>query len=577
MKKILSIFLGTALIISTFSGILTAQAETTTYAVGDRPYATANSKTDVIIKSGDDIVFYDDYIMKDNIESYADTAAIFSSTSWKLGSKFEATATYNSAELNTDENYSYSGNSFKFNYMYAAPDKIVAQGDTQAQYYHKFSSIKEITVNSEFWSTVAIGFWLKTEHEIDFTFRVLDNSYGSAQSLVSKRIRFAAGEYFVQVPLSALAVLNENYVKGNGTATTSTKLIYPEFFVRATAKYNEGETERSIYLDNIGYYNICPNADTAVHNKKAMTKDGVKDYIQNSTDATRVEHTVTGEGTYFWTHADAANSTTKAVISPCDESDGVNENAYKGIGQSIKYDAAKIYNYTQEYYNGIRTNSIIQNSDSYTNRWGREATLAIWVKTSRAITVYASAGDSVQTGNNVYKTDKTYTLPAGESILRIPLEDFNVPNTSGSYTCDNAFTWKSLTFLKIYFKCASPRENNMSDGITVYFDEFAIESPIIGDVNDDMKTNIADLVGLKNYVSATEAEGNVGIYDVGSDAVDDKGYSVSDGVANSTDLTVMIKYLLGTTKLSRKLYIPTDTTEQTLVVSTLADWGTDTE
>lgn len=581
MKKILSIFLGTALIILTFSGILTAQAETTTYAVGDRPYATANSKTDVIIKSGEDIKFYDDYIVKDNIDSYADATAMVSASTWKVQTKTTPVTDYSSAELNTDAEYSYGGNSFKFNYKSAAPSTATAQGDTVVRNYHRLTSQKDITINAEFWETASIAFWVKTEKEVNIAFRIFDFSSGTvSQWLISEEFKLYEGEYIVEIPLATLAVTNVAYIKGNNNANSSSyvKFYYPEFLVRPAAFDKEnGETERSLYIDNLGYYNISPNSDSAVHNAKAMTKVAINDYVQSETDETKIECKTTS-GTYLWQHSDAAISTTKTTISPCDEVDGVNENAYKGIGQSIKYNAQMTYNYNTANYNGIRTNEIIYNSDKHGYFWGPKATLAIWVKSSRALTVYAAAGDGKQDGSNYYKTDKTYTIPAGESILRIPLADFNVANPLGADTsCDNAFTWRSIQALRLYFQCASPRENNLSNGTIVYFDEFAIESPIIGDINDDAKVNVADLVGLKNYVAATEPTGDIQIYDVGSESFDDKGYSLADGAADSTDLTVMIKQLLGVSKVARAPYVATDTTEQTLVVSTLADWGTDTE
>ena len=145
-------------------------------------------------------------------------------------------------------------------------------------------------------------------------------------------------------------------------------------------------------------------------------------------------------------------------------------------------------------------------------------------------------------------------MPAGESILRIPVSDFCTDNPLGTgKSCDRAFLWNSLKALRLYFNCASPRENNLSNGITLYIDNIAIEAPVIGDANDDGIIDIRDLVGISDYIGNSEGK-ELLVFDVGGTAVNEKGYPLADGTVDGNDIAVMIKKLLGTGKLAIDKY-----------------------
>lgn len=578
MKKLIGIFLSSALIFTLFASAFSANAETTVYNIGDRPYGTANSKDDIVVSSGENLSFYDDFIVKDNIEAYSDDVPIVSSTAWKLEGKFNTSSSYNSVAINTDSSNAYGGEgqSLKLTYQEKAPSGIVAQGETATRYYHRLASQKTMTITKDFWDTAAVAFWVKTENPVYILVRCLDYSYeDSKQFLISKEIKLSSGEYIVEVPLSGLAVSKDNYVKGNGMEDSANKTIlyYPEILVRPS-KFGAEETERDIYIDNLGYYNIRSNGtQNALHNGKALTKLTVSDYEQVADNPQQISREVNGT-IYKWYDIDSNIEESGSTISPADDVDGINPNAYAGQGQSIKYTASNVCVYEKTKYNCIKTNEVIKTSDKNDTYWGKDATLAIWVKSSRAITVYAAAGDGTGTGKNFYKTDKEYVIPAGESILRIPVSDFNIDNPLGGESCDRAFTWNNIQAFRLYFKCAAP--GGESPGINLYIDEIAIEAPIIGDTNDDAVVDIIDLIRMKKYIAETDyTDMDLMYFDVGGQQTDDKGFSVADGAVDGTDLTVMKKYLLGSGKIAIEPY--SDSAAATSLVATVsASWGFDT-
>lgn len=556
MKKIISICLVLVISVALVCGMVPASAETG-YAVGDLPYRTANSRSDIVVSSGENLSFYDDFIVKDNIDSYSSNDDLIGTNGWFLQAMSIITADNSSISINENvaNVYGNSGKSLKFSYKKAAPSTAIPQGETTNKYYHRLASKKSITVAKEFWDTAAVTFWVKTEKPVFIVLRCFDYSDGAGnQFLISKEISLPAGESIAEVPLSGLSVVNDGYIKGNNNTNSGkqTVLYRTELLVRGTA-FSADETERDIYIDNFGYYNVATNGSKkAEHNYKAVTKLSVEDY-QDSDVTTKIIRK-DGNLTYNWQQCDAAQSTTKSALSVCNEIDGFNRNACGEAGQSIKYTADTVYNYNTVNYNGLRTNEVIYTSDNNQIFWGSDATLAIWVKTSRAINVYAAAGDGTEVGNNFYKTDKTYLLPAGESILRIPVSDFCTDNPLGAgASCDRAFLWNSLKALRLYFNCASPRENNLSNGITLYIDNIAIEAPVIGDANDDGIIDIRDLVGISDYIGNSEGK-ELLIFDVGGTAVNEKGYPVADGRVDGNDIAVMIKKLLGTGKLAIEKY-----------------------
>lgn len=538
MKKLISFCLTLVLLAGLVCVIIPASAEAE-YAVGDLPYKTANSRSDIVISSGENLSFYDDFIVKDNIESYTGENLI-SASSWKLQAGTASTTEYNSVTLNEDVNYSYSksGKSLKLTYNKKGNAYVILPSGQRRDNCHRLASQKNITVNAEYSETAAIAFWVKTDKPVYLVMRCLDNSSSNSnQFLISDEILLNAGEHIVEIPISSLSVTNSGYKKGNGNTSGQLKLYYPEFVVRGT-EFTDGETEHDIYIDNLGYYNISTNGtEKAVHSNNGITKLPIEGYSNTESNPKRVN-----KGNCIWQVLD--NGSTSAI--------SVEENStntYGGSGQSVKYTSEALN--TGNIYHTVKTNEVIDTKNREGEYLGQDATLAIWIKASRAINVYAVAGDGKEDGSNFYKTDKTYLLPAGESVLRIPVSDFWTDNPLPGATCDRTFNWQTLKALRLYFNSATT--DNTDSGITLYIDNIAIEAPVIGDANDDGRIDIRDLVSISDYIGNSEDKELV-IFDVGGTAVNEKGYPVADGTVDGNDIAVMIKKLLGTGKLAIEKY-----------------------
>ena len=209
MKKIISFCLTLVLLAGLVCVIIPASAETE-YAVGDLPYKTANSRSNIVISSGENLSFYDDFIIKDNIEAYSTDNDLVGTKGWLLQTKSNITSTYSSISINENvaNVYGDSGKSLKFSYKSAAPSTAIPQGETANKYYHRLASKNSITVTKDFWDTAAIVFWIKTEKPVFVVLRCCDYSDGSSsQLLVSKEISLPAGENIVEIPLSGLSVV----------------------------------------------------------------------------------------------------------------------------------------------------------------------------------------------------------------------------------------------------------------------------------------------------------------------------------------------------------------------------------
>ena len=539
MKKIISTYLTLILSVAFLCDIIPASAETE-YAVGDLPYKTANSRSDIVISSGENLSFYDDFIIKDNIDAYTDENLI-SATSWKLQAGTNSTTQYNSVTLNEDINYSYSksGKSLKLTYNKLGVSTISLPGEINRVNCHRLASQKDITVDAEYSETAAITFWVKTDKPVYLVMRCLDNSMSSAkQFLISDEMFLSAGEHIVEIPISSLSVANSEYKKGNGSTSGQLKLYYPELVVRGTG-FTDGETEHNIYIDNLGYYNISTNGiEKAAHSNNEIAKLPIEGYSNTAGNTKKVN-----KGNYFWQVLDAGSASALSVEEN-------NANTYGGNGQSVKYTSETLN--TGNIYHTVKTNEVIDTKNSAGEYLGQDATLAIWIKASRAINVYAAAGDGKEDGSNFYKTDKTYLLPAGESILRIPVSDFCTDNPLGAgKLCDRVFNWQTLKALRLYFNSATT--DNTDSGITLYIDNIAIEAPVIGDANDDGIIDIRDLVGISDYIGNSEGK-ELLVFDVGGTAVNEKGYPLADGTVDGNDIAVMIKKLLGTGKLAIDKY-----------------------
>ncbi len=581
MKKILSIFLSALLVLSVFCGVISVNAEeTTSYSVGERPYAVEGFTNEPVVTSGSGVTFYDDFIPRDVFDdcSADDTADNYFAKKIKLNyANFSATSDTATATLETGaENvYGGTGSSYKLTYKKSAPVPIKAQGKEGNSYYQRIISSKNFYLSKAAVPNLTIGFWVKTDKPVYVVVRCLDYSSSSAsQYLISKEIIIPAGESIIEVPVSSMSVLNDGYVKGNNkNDDTKINVYYPEILFRAVNSFAADETERNIYFDNIGFYAMATNgAKKAYHKTGSITKLGINDYFQVEGNSQQVGRT-SGTLTYKWLSSDGATGMT---ISPCgSDATSANANAYNGKGQSICYYSEKTNGYTSTAYNHIRTNEEgIRTSDNYATFWGEKATIAVWVKASRALRVQVMAQDTTNKVSGVYKTSKEYFVPAGESILRIPVADLDT-FSSGTENADRA--WKSLLGFRLSFRCAG--ENTSSIGgsaTTLYIDDIRVECPKIGDTNDDAAVNVLDLVRLKKHIAKVAYNDMDSVYfDVGGEEVDEKGYSVADGNINSTDLSVMRKYLIGSGKLAIAPYVAAEAEATAIVASVSQNWGYD--
>ena len=227
-----------------------------------------------------------------------------------------------------------------------------------------------------------------------------------------------------------------------------------------------------------------------------------------------------------------------------------NPNAYGGEGQSIHYTNASpstdiggnCFFFKQSQIN-------FQDKNGYV--WGKDATLAIWIKTNRAIQIKLAGDDGYRynSGKNRWESS-VYDIPAGESILRVPLSDFSTM-LFASMAHDEPQTWAWMGSILFYVKSATN-----SGGLDIYVDQLAVECPVIGDINDDEDINIIDLVRLKKVFANIE----------GATALDSVCDVNADGDFLVDDLTVLRKYLLGIGELAAIPY-QSPTEIQTLTIT----------
>lgn len=569
MKRLLSILLSTAIIFTLFSGINAASAETVTYQIGDRPYAENGISQEPVVTSGEGVKFYDDFFVKYNMDALTDSNF---TTNMYLESKAQSQSVTSagvvtstaSLETNSENVYGGTGKSYKLSYEKSITG-ATPQGDTIQRSYHRVTARTQVgAIAYTEAPDLALAFWIKTAHPVYITVRCMDNDYGLAsQFLISKEILIPAGESIVEVPFAHMAVDRAGYVKNKGSATAEMKFVYPDILIRPKNAFGEGETARDIYIDNIGYYLVASNGDkTAEHKINAVSKMGdISGYTQASS-ATQVQRTVSGT-VYKWSSFDGFVSS----LSPSGTDDkSANANAYKNAGQSICYTTPKIAYYGTGSYNAFSTTETFYLSDNYAYFWGEKATIAIWVKSSRALKVFAEATDKTDGIEGKYKSS-TYIIPAGESILRIPVSDFAF--LSGTENANR--TWRGVYGFTLRFSAVNSTKVTLSNrATTLYIDALRVECPRIGDSNEDGKINAVDMVRLKKFVVNNDTNADITLYDVGSDNFDDKGFSLSDGAVNITDIVVLREHLLGSSKVSVAPF-----TNSAIAVSTLSSWGFD--
>lgn len=569
MKRLLSILLSVAISITVFSSIITVNAETTSYQIGDRPYAENGISQEPIVTSGNGVKFYDDFFVKYNMDSYTDAnfmSSMYLENKAQAQSVTAAGVITSTASLETgSENvYGGTGKSYKLSYE-KSNTAATPQGDTVQRSYHRVTARTQVgAIAYTEAPDLALAFWVKTANPVYITVRCMDNNYGTAtQFLISKEILIPAGESIVEIPFAHMAVDRAGYVKNNGSATAEMKFVYPDILIRPQYAFKDGETSRDIYIDNIGYYLVTSNGDKAAEHKiNAVSKMGdISGYTQVSGSATQIQRTVSGT-VYKWSSYDGLVNS----LSPCGTDDKTeNANAYKKAGQSICYTTSKI-SYNGAGNNAFSTTETFYLSDNYAYFWGKKATIAIWVKSSRALKVFAEATDKTDGVEGKYKTPE-YIVPAGESILRIPVSDFAF--LSGTENINR--TWRGVHGFTLRFSAVNSTKVTLTNrATTLYIDALRVECPRIGDSDEDGKITAVDVVRLKKFIAKNDTAADITLYDVGSDNFDDKGFSLSDGAVDVLDLSILRQHIMGEAKVSVAPF-----TNSALAVSTLASWGFD--
>jgi len=573
MKKLLSIILSAAISTTLFSGIVTANADTVTYEIGDRPYAENGISTEPIVTTGDGVKFYDDFFVKMNMDTYTEDD-LLTNTRLELKKQTQnikdgAVTSTASIETGSENVYGKTGQSYRLNYT-APVSAAIPQGRNDTLSYVNVRFITTVGSIDYFNAPdLALAFWVKTEKPIYIAVRCLDNNDGSDadQRLISKEILIPAGESIVEIPFAHMTVERAGYDKNAGSTNEKMRFTTFDFLIRSQYKAEGDNAARDVYIDNIGYYLVTSNGNKAAEHKiNAVSKMGdISGYTNVEGNLKQVQRTVSGT-VHKWK---ALDDTATSVRTSGTDDKTENANAYKKAGQSICY-TTNLTQYSGIGYNAFNTTETFYLSDNYSYFWGSKATIAIWVKSSRALRIYAEATDITDGIDGTY-TSSTYIIPAGESILRIPVSDFN---TFKSGTENENCAWRGVHNFALRFSAVHSTSISFNNCITrettVYFDALRVECPRIGDSSEDGRISLVDLVKLKKFIANDNATADITLYDVGSDSFDDNGRSLSDGVVDGLDLSILRQFLLGTAKVSVAPFV-----NEAVAVSTLSSWGFD--
>lgn len=529
-KKILSYVLMLAIMVSTvcFAGIgASAEEAAAGWQFGDRPFAVEGGRQNPAVINAADGEFYDDFIIPASLvfENFTSASGTATGSGFQLNNSNKTVITNNSgveyawlslseADENGENPNAYGGVGDAVKVTTGVTNGVTRPtSSTEKAYYN--SVRMNGAINCADYPTledIAIAFWVKTTGPVQFSMAFWDTSTGStAQKIYADPVNIAeAGEYIIAFPIQNFYVANTAYSKATGISTF--KIQCPEILFKA-AGVAAGEYI-DIYFDNIGVYPVMPNFGKATHSRGAVIKDDMNDYV-NSETAKQVN--VSNEETAgFWKTTNNAASSFSAV-----ERDG---------GKAICYDAT---NYVYTAIDGeIPASSVnfmeaptspkytVELTDADGNNLGSNATLAFWVKASRASRIL------IKTNNNsgsAWLTSEEIRIPAGESIVRIPASQFIEQDSK----------FKKFQKLNIYFCCYSPRGTKL--GGTFMIDDIAIEpTKVDGDVNIDKVCDLLDIVRLKKLMAGAVS------------GVDISGADLYvDSQLNSRDAVVLRKFLLG--------------------------------
>ncbi len=513
MKKLLSITLAILLIATSFSMLgLCASAET--FAAGTYPYAANGVKAPIVRNSTTDEVYaYNDFFTKVSVDSLTDSN--FTSTFKPYNSatanftegNAKITASLESYSETADNVYGTSGKSYKASYT-SASGRTITPANGVEQYYHFLRVTSTYMISSDNKDTASIGFWVKTEYPMHIAVRLYINNSGY---IISERMEIPAGESFVEIPLSNFVTLADNFAPLHATYN-DVRIYHTDIYFRARESFTD---TRDIWFDNIGVYNYTSNGGKALHSSNAIAKDSIEKYVQNGSTVTRDGMT--------W------NADSYGTISVCDpESGTANPNAYNSVGQSLHYSTTKVT--TTDKFR-FRTNRSINTNNADGTPTGINAILSVWIKTDRAIKIFLTADDSTtaNSGTNRYRSNE-YFLPAGESILQIPVSDFDEKYyIDDAHDCDYAYKWDYLGSINFYFTAAVSVTDNRN--ANVYVDNIAI---IPGEVSEctHVSTKDANIKPSTYFVAGTK--------DV---VCTDCGETVEAGVALDCDTADAITFI----------------------------------
>ena len=544
-KKVLSFLLIAAILLTStlFSGLVVT-AETKTWAVGDQPYAVEGKSNKIEVYNASSATFYDDFVMPTywtfEDANVVDADTLRSKKSIQLNNananviKTGSGTEYLWLDLSSDtdgvnENaYGGTGKAIKVTTASTVGVKNAYTGGYYNAIRRNATSFDCTTFPS--FDDIAISFWVKTEGESHFSAAFWDTNTNSGKKLCTDDIYVPeAGEYIIVLPISSFRVSGTGYVKNEDISTFKMQNFEIMF---KTAGLAAGETA-DFYFDNIGIYAIKPNFGKASHSEAAFVKEDFEAYENSET-----EQRVVTDGTFKW-----KTSNGSATFSMVDHDGGkaicyqTSSYTYVAPGTVLNSSTALTVNEGDGSYI-IRLNQDKTN----TNVLGSNATLAFWVKASRATKLTLSTNNN---GQSAWITSDEIHIPAGESIVRIPVSKFIEQDSKFQY-------FRKIT---INFASAAPIDNTVTKSGSIVFDNFAIEpTHVDGDVNGDKVCDILDVITCKDKEAAS--------YVSGADLYADSKIDERDGI-------VLRRYLLGNSTAAS--VTPAVITEESFVESTVSN------
>lgn len=502
------------------------------YAIGSHPYLVDGGNKTPIIMEASKGEFYDDFIVPQKLvfDNFTTPNGIGTDKSFQLNTaKNNVITNSNGIEYLWSELSKPDENGVNLNaYGGIGKSVKVKTGRTNGNSYYNNTGAKEyynsVRLNGTVDCTaypnledIAIAFWVKTDGPVQFSGAFWDSytaradkTTASEQKIYTDPVKISqAGEYIILLPLQSFYAVNQDY--NVATDISSFKICNPEIMFKATGLATD--EYRNIYIDNFGIYPIMPNFGRATHSAAAIIKDNMDTYANSETNVKEVKVSDT-EG--VWTTGNSYATSLRAV----DRDDG----------KALCY-TAKTYQYSAEgfasknTFTATSTSYIVDFNDENGVNLKRNATLAIWVKASRASRVRVNTNSD---NNSKWLYSDEIIIPAGESIIKVPMDKF----------FDEDLAFKRTEKLQLDFCCITPQANSIGGTAgTFMIDDIAIEpTKVDGDLNGDKLCNLLDLVRLKKIMA-----GAVKNYDLAAADL------YVDSRLDSRDSVLIKKFLLGAT------------------------------